>query len=88
MKRWFAAALLALPALYAIDHLAFRIRGSQAFGAVHVRRMYQVKEKNKKFEYFPLPPEDRSCTYTLFPQNGLDPACWWLQRHAIEITEM
>jgi hypothetical protein len=88
MKRWFLAALLALPAVYAIDYAAFKFRGDRALGTVRVKPMYEVKEKNKKLEYYSLPAEDRACTHTLFPQNGGYPTCWWLERHKNDVTAM
>jgi hypothetical protein len=88
MKRWLVAALLALPAAYALDYAAFKVRGDRALGSVRIKQMYEVKEKNRKVEYYSLPPEDRTCTHTLFPQSGLYPTCWWLQRHTTGVTEM
>ncbi len=71
-----AAGLLIL---YAGDYIVLRLRHNP-LGSVQTRTSYAVTQKNKKTEYYFNPPENETCTHSLFPQLGYNP-CWYLERH-------
>jgi len=87
MKRFLFLSLLAVLAIaglvYAGDYVSLRYRiphNREQFGAVTVREMYAIHEKNNKIEYQFPPPQDQTCVNSLFPHFGYSP-CWFLQRH-------
>ncbi len=94
MKKILLCALAALLGLTALvdtgDYLSvrFRIPGNRSqFGTVTVTPAYVIHEKNGKTEYDFLPPEDRTCVHSLFPQLGYRP-CWYVARHTEEKVEI
>ncbi len=80
----FAAAGLLI--LYAGDYIVLRLRHNP-LGSVQTRTSYAVTQKNKKTEYYFNPPENETCTHSLFPQLGYNP-CWYLERHGDKSIHM
>jgi hypothetical protein len=90
MKRAFAIAAAAVAAIYAGDFISARFGfpgHREIYGSVTVNRAYAVTQKNKKEEYYFLPPEMQSCVHALFPHFGAPP-CWYLERHKTQTVQM
>jgi hypothetical protein len=84
--RLLAILVGALLILYAGDYIALKLRPTQ-LGSVQTRTSYAVAQKNKKTEYYFNPPENETCTHSLFPQLGYSP-CWYLARHKDKSIQM
>jgi hypothetical protein len=90
VKRVVGYLFLALLVLYVGDYLSarFGFPGNRPiFGTVTVSRTYSVMQKNKKSEFYFLPPADQSCVNALFPHFGVQP-CWYLNRHKTVEVDM
>ncbi len=84
--RLLIGAAVALLILYAGDYLVLKLR-HDPLGSVETRTSYAVTQKNKKTEYYFNPPENESCSHSLFPQLGYTP-CWYLERHRNKSVQM
>ena len=75
-------AIVLLGLLYAGDWMVLRYRISRgtAFGSVEVDQFLSSALKGNKTEYDFVGTVQRTCSRSIFPQQG-NPACWWLQRH-------
>ena len=77
--------VVAAAAIYAGDFLSARFGfpgHREIYGSVTVDRTYAVTQKNKKQEFYFLPPETQTCVHALFPHFGVPP-CWYLERHTM-----
>ena len=72
--------------LYAADYIVLKFRHPQ-LGSVQTRTSYAVPQKNKKTEYYFNPPQNESCSHSLFPQLGYNP-CWYVERHKDRSIQM
>lgn len=88
---WSLAGLAAaLVVIYAGDYVVLRIRmhaGGNVFSTMTVHRYYSVPQKNGKFEFLALDPQQQTCTHSLFPEMG-DQPCWYLARHTDQRIDM
>ena len=68
--------------LYVADWAVLRIRVAHgtAYGTVEVHQFLATSLKGSKTEYDMTGTVQRTCSHSIFPQNG-NPACWWLERH-------
>lgn len=76
--------------LYVGDYVSvrYKIPGNRdPFGAVTVRSMYVIHEKNGKTEYDFAAPETQVCVRSLFPHLGYSP-CWYVSRHTEKRIEI
>ncbi len=90
MKRVIAIVVAAAAVIYAGDFLSARFGfpgHRETYGSVTVDRTYAVMQKNKKQEYYFLPPETQNCVHALFPHFGVPP-CWYLERHKTQTVQM
>jgi len=94
MKRILVVAALTLSALFALlyasDYLTLRyriVRNRNPFGSVTIRRYYAVRKKNGKTEFMFNPPENQTCTHSLFSHLGYS-ACWYLSKHTEQRTDL
>jgi hypothetical protein len=89
--RFYAGLLVAAAALvYAGDFLSARFafpNHREIYGSVTVKKTYAVLQKNRKLEYYFLPPEAQTCLNSLFPHFGFPP-CWYLKRHQTQQVPM
>jgi hypothetical protein len=86
-----AAALLAalLIAIYTCDYAWLKLRAAyprfgQAFGTIHMTRLYAIAIKGGKTEYeldAQQPEVTLPCVRSLLPHLGQNP-CWYLQRQS------
>jgi hypothetical protein len=72
--------------IYGGDYLRLRLLRDE-FGSVQVKRMYEVKLKNRKTEYLQEDPQAVPCVNSAFPQMGYAP-CWYLARHRVQIVHV
>lgn len=82
-RRGFAATVLTLAGVYAVDYAVLRYRiatNRGAFATVTVRPYYAVPQKNHKTEYLLGDSQDETCVHSLFPHVG-DAPCWYLAKH-------
>jgi hypothetical protein len=78
-----AVLIAAAALLFAGDYLALRIpipAGRERYGSVVTRTELKATQKDKKVEFYYLPPEDTECVRSIFPHFGEYP-CWWLVGH-------
>ncbi len=90
MKRALGIFVAAAIVIYAGDYLSARFgfpNHREIYGTVMVKRNYAVLQKNKKEEYYFLPPEAQTCVNSLFPHFGVPP-CWYLRRHPVQEVKM
>jgi hypothetical protein len=83
VRRILGGIIAAGALLWAGDYLVLRIPippGRQQYGSVVTRTEITATQKDKKVEFYFLPPEDTACVNSLFPHFG-DYPCWWLVRH-------
>lgn len=86
-KRAAVAVILMAALLYAGDDLLVRWKmaypkAGEAFGTVHMERLYAIPQKNGKIEYefdAQQPEVTTPCVHALFPHMGNSP-CWYLRR--------
>jgi hypothetical protein len=86
LKRFLFPAILVILAVYAADSVRLHFLQDQ-FGSVQVKRMYEVRLKNRKTEYLQEDPQAVPCVNSAFPQMGYAP-CWYLTRHRVQIVEV
>ncbi len=90
LKRAALVVVLLLGVVYAGDYIQLRYRMSRnrsPYGAVQVRRYYDVTMKNGKPEFFFDEPIEQTCVNSLFPHFGYTP-CWYLRRRPTEEVKM
>jgi hypothetical protein len=90
MKRALGILAAAIILIYVADFLSARFgfpNHREIYGSVVVNRTYAVTQKNKKEEYYFLPPETQTCVNALFPHFGVPP-CWYLKRHKTQEVQM
>jgi hypothetical protein len=86
IKRILVPLVLLAIIVYAGDYLRLQVLPDQ-FGSVQVKRMYEVKLKNRKTEYLTDDPQAVPCVNSAFPQMGYAP-CWYLSRHRVQTVEI
>lgn len=79
LNRGALALLGALLGAYAFDAVVLHFR-REPLGTVEVKPLIAIPRKDRKVEYAPADPEPRTCSTSLFPQQGYPP-CWYLKRH-------
>jgi hypothetical protein len=75
---------------YAVDYLVFRYRLStnrHPFAQFMVYSYDAVPQKSGKTKLIFNPPEQETCSNSLFPRAGYPP-CWYLQRHTEPRTDI
>ena len=77
-----AAILVTCAAVYGGDYLRLRVE-RLPLGSVAVKRLYEVKLKNRKTEYLSEEAAPAPCVHSLLPQMGYAP-CWYLSRHRVQ----
>jgi len=83
IRRAFAATVLTVAIVYAVDYAVLRYRVATnrgAFSTVTVRPYYAVPQKNHKTEFLLGDAQNETCVHSLFPQLG-DAPCWYLAKH-------
>jgi hypothetical protein len=85
VKRILQAVVVLGILLYLGDWLALRWRISHgtAYGTVEVHQFLASSLKGNKTEYDMIGTVQKTCSHSIFPQNG-NPACWWLERHTAQ----
>ena len=86
IKRYLIASVLLIVLLYGGDYIRLRLLRQQ-FGSVQVKRMYEIKLKNRKTEYISDDPQPVPCVNSALPQMGYAP-CWYLVRHRVETVSI
>ena len=92
--RWLTRTVLALVILalvaFLADSIALRLRfpnNRPQFGTVQVRPYFAVKMKDGKTEFMFDPPQDETCSNSLFPQLGFQP-CWYVSKSKMIRTDI
>jgi hypothetical protein len=87
LKRALLYLLLLVIAVGAItyvgDYALLRYRVSaqkNPFGQVTVTPYFAIPMKNGNTEFDFQPPENETCTNSLYPHMGMSP-CWYLEKH-------
>jgi hypothetical protein len=82
VRRWAIRLVLLVAAIYVGDYMAVRFPGSRnPLGSVTIQPYYAIHLKNKRTEFdFDVPPQTKTCVYSLFPHLGYPP-CWYASRY-------
>lgn len=83
-----AALLGALLLVYPADWVLWRVRSAfgAGMGSVVVSESLAATLKGNHFEVYAPTVGAVACSRSLLPQAGAG-ACWWLRRHADQITQ-
>lgn len=88
LRRVLAALLGVALLVYPVDWVVWRVRSmfGAGMGSVVVSDSLAATLKGNHFEVYVPTVESLACSRSLLPQAGSG-ACWWLQRHADQITQ-
>lgn len=83
-KRALIIAIVALAVVYAGDYLWLHYRmlkpkANDPFDVITIQRVYEVPQKDGRFEITLADPQKLSCVHALFPHAGYT-TCWYVNR--------